>query len=130
MSHDMHLTRLFGEHLLHLKNRFSHRLPISSVALSLLHHSHLPMTRSHNKPFNVNVLGAGVSGLSTALALLEKGHYVVKVVAHTPPLGPQYRLHLPLVWITDACTDADPAPHGTRIHFTVGTRTSHIPCLF
>ncbi|KAF9953638.1 hypothetical protein BGZ70_000158, partial [Mortierella alpina] len=43
------------------------------------------MTRTHGSPFNVNVLGAGVSGLSTALALLEKGHYVVKVIAtHLP----------------------------------------------
>ncbi|KAF9925262.1 hypothetical protein BGZ67_008792, partial [Mortierella alpina] len=43
------------------------------------------MTHSHSKPYTVNVLGAGVSGLSTALALLDKGHYAVKVIAtHLP----------------------------------------------
>ncbi|KAG0314889.1 hypothetical protein BGZ99_007791 [Dissophora globulifera] len=31
--------------------------------------------------YNVNILGSGVSGLSTALALLEKGGYSVKIVA-------------------------------------------------
>ncbi|KAG0204751.1 hypothetical protein BGX28_003413 [Mortierella sp. GBA30] len=43
------------------------------------------MTQVHKTTFNVNILGAGVSGLSTALALLEKGNYSVKVVAtHLP----------------------------------------------
>lgn len=35
--------------------------------------------------YKVNLLGAGVSGLSTALALLETGRFTVKVVAtHLP----------------------------------------------
>ncbi|KAF8928709.1 hypothetical protein BGZ58_009435 [Dissophora ornata] len=43
------------------------------------------MTHSQKPTYNVNILGAGVSGLSTALALLEKGNYSVKVVAtHIP----------------------------------------------
>ncbi|KAG9319055.1 hypothetical protein KVV02_003002, partial [Mortierella alpina] len=43
------------------------------------------MTHTHGSPFNVNVLGAGVSGLTTALALLDKGHYAVKLIAtHLP----------------------------------------------
>ncbi|KAF9280340.1 hypothetical protein BGZ68_007304 [Mortierella alpina] len=43
------------------------------------------MSRSHSKTLHVNILGAGVSGLSTALALLDKGRYAVKVIAtHLP----------------------------------------------
>ncbi|KAI1317635.1 hypothetical protein EDD11_008063 [Mortierella claussenii] len=43
------------------------------------------MAHPQPKTYTVNILGAGVSGLSTALALLEKGNYSVKVVAtHLP----------------------------------------------
>ncbi|KAF9363220.1 hypothetical protein BGX34_004626 [Mortierella sp. NVP85] len=43
------------------------------------------MPHSPAQKYNVNILGAGVSGLSTALALLEKGNYSVKVIAtHLP----------------------------------------------
>ncbi|KAG0248054.1 hypothetical protein BG011_000586 [Mortierella polycephala] len=43
------------------------------------------MSTSLKKTFNVNILGAGVSGLSTALALLEKGNFSVKIIAtHLP----------------------------------------------
>ncbi|ORZ15422.1 hypothetical protein BCR41DRAFT_422221 [Lobosporangium transversale] len=43
------------------------------------------MSSSDNKTYAVNILGAGVSGLSTGLALLEKGNYSVKIIAtHLP----------------------------------------------
>ncbi|KAF9339296.1 hypothetical protein BGZ91_006417 [Linnemannia elongata] len=43
------------------------------------------MTPSHKRTYKVNILGAGVSGLSTALALLEKKTYSVKIYAtHLP----------------------------------------------
>ncbi|KAF9095796.1 hypothetical protein BGX23_012624 [Mortierella sp. AD031] len=43
------------------------------------------MAHSQKKTYRVNILGAGVSGLSTALALLEKGNYSVKIYAtHIP----------------------------------------------
>ncbi|KAF9545091.1 hypothetical protein EC957_011246 [Mortierella hygrophila] len=43
------------------------------------------MSPSHKRTYKVNILGAGVSGLSTALALLEKKNYSVKIYAtHLP----------------------------------------------
>ncbi|KAF8944009.1 hypothetical protein BGZ47_004767 [Haplosporangium gracile] len=43
------------------------------------------MSPSQKRTYKVNILGAGVSGLSTALALLEKKNYSVKVYAtHLP----------------------------------------------
>ncbi|KAG0368125.1 hypothetical protein BC939DRAFT_486296 [Gamsiella multidivaricata] len=43
------------------------------------------MAHPQKTTYKVNILGAGVSGLSTALALLEKGGYSVKVLAtHIP----------------------------------------------
>ncbi|KAF9132382.1 hypothetical protein BGW39_000251 [Mortierella sp. 14UC] len=42
-------------------------------------------SHSQKKTYRVNILGAGVSGLSTALALLEKKNYFVKIYAtHLP----------------------------------------------
>ncbi|KAK3826757.1 MAG: hypothetical protein J3R72DRAFT_405975 [Linnemannia gamsii] len=42
-------------------------------------------SHSQKKTYKVNILGAGVSGLSTALALLEKKNYSVKIYAtHLP----------------------------------------------
>lgn len=43
------------------------------------------MSPSPKRIYKVNILGAGVSGLSTALALLEKRNYSVKIYAtHLP----------------------------------------------
>ncbi|KAG0003442.1 hypothetical protein BGZ65_001699 [Modicella reniformis] len=43
------------------------------------------MPHPQTRKYNVNILGAGVSGLSTALTLLEKGNYSVKIIAtHLP----------------------------------------------